>query len=68
MTEQRLMKIDPTKMIENEIQWLLNFECGTNIGKVLAYNILKDFLCQLGAVFVRVQSVLSSLDTLKWTF
>ena len=62
------MKIDPTKMIENEIQWLLNFECGTNIGKVLAYNILKDFLRQLRAVFVRVQSVLSSLDTLKWTF
>jgi len=53
------MKIDPTKMIEGEIQWLLNFEFGTNLGKVLAYNILKDLLCQLGAVFVRVQSVLS---------
>lgn len=39
VTEQRLMKIDPTKMIENEIQWLLNFECGTNLGKVMAYKI-----------------------------
>lgn len=29
--EQRLMKIDPTKMINTEIQWLLNFECGTNL-------------------------------------
>ena len=55
------MKIDPTKMIENEIQWLLNFECGTNLGKVMAYNILKDFLCQFGAAFIRVQSVLSGL-------
>ena len=53
------MKIDPTKMIENEIQWLLNFECGTNFGKVLACNTLKGFLCQFGAVFARVQSVLS---------
>ena len=61
MTEQRLMKIDPTKMIENEIQWLLNFECGTNLGKVMAYDILKDFLCQCGAAFIRVQSVLSGL-------
>ena len=65
VTEQRLMKIDPTKMIENEIQWLLNFECGTNLGKVMAYNILKDFLCHLGAAFIRVQSVWS---TLKCTF
>ena len=32
------MKIDPTKMIDNEIQWLLNFECGTNLGKVLPSN------------------------------
>ena len=52
------MKIDPTKMIETEIQWLLNFECGTNLGKVLAYNVLEDFLCQYGVVLVRVQSVL----------
>ena len=55
------MKIDPTKMIENEIQWLLNFECGTNLGKVIAYNIQKDFLCQFGAAFIKVQSVLSGL-------
>lgn len=32
VTEQRQMKIDPTKMIDTEIQWLLNFECGTNLG------------------------------------
>ena len=31
------MKIDPTKMIENEIQWLLNFEFGTNLGNGLAF-------------------------------
>lgn len=31
VTEQRQMKIDPTKMIDTEIQWLLNFECGTNL-------------------------------------
>lgn len=61
VTEQRLMKIDPTRMIENEIQWLLNFECGTNLGKVMPYNILKDFLCQFEAAFIRVQSVLSGL-------
>lgn len=61
VTEQRLMKIDPTRMIENEIQWLLNFECGTNLGKVMAYNILKDFLCQFGAAVIRVQSVLFGL-------
>lgn len=29
--EQKLMKIDPTKMIKSEISWLLNFECGTNL-------------------------------------
>lgn len=61
VTEQRLMKIDPTRMIENEIQWLLNFECGTNLGKVMAYNILKDFLCQFRAAVIRVQSVLFGL-------
>ena len=51
VTEQRLMKINPTKMIENEIQWLLNFECGTNLGKVLfcclrlIMNLVSHYFC-----------------------
>ena len=28
------MKIDPTKMIETEIRWLVNYECTTSLGKV----------------------------------
>ena len=27
------MKIDPTKMIENEIRWLVNYECTASLGK-----------------------------------
>ena len=42
------MKIDPTKMIETEIRWLVNYECTTSWGKVFLYYFCPVFVKPVG--------------------
>ncbi|EDO44319.1 predicted protein, partial [Nematostella vectensis] len=59
VTEQRLMKVNPTKMLENEIQWLLNFESSSNLdnGPPLLAGHLR---------FLRTLLTCEGVDKRKW--